>query len=92
MYPFPYCHRGDHDDEFIPTVLFIEFKHGLGIDICLAGSCFHLNREVETIQSVAGFQTLLFLYGLYIPQNISISDFQFLIRKNFLHPGQFGAK
>ena len=32
--------RDDHD-ELTPTVSLIQFKHGLDVDIGLAGPCFH---------------------------------------------------
>jgi len=35
-----------YDDKFTPTILLVQFKHCLNIDVCLTCTCLHLNIEV----------------------------------------------
>ena len=35
-----------HYDKLCPTILLVQLKHGLDIDVCLSGTCLHLHIKL----------------------------------------------
>ena len=46
---------GHHDNELLETILTVQLKHGTQIDVGLARSRFHFNREIGKPVWVAMF-------------------------------------
>ena len=61
--------RHDHD-EFAPTVVLVQFIHGLDVGIGLADAGFHFNRQIiATFQLVRRLDLIGTLYLLQMLQN-----------------------
>ena len=45
---FTDSNRRNHNDEFAPTVMLVQFIHCLDIGVCFTDTSFHLKGEVET--------------------------------------------
>ena len=62
----PDGHRRHHDDKLGKAVLAVQFKDGLGVNIGLAGTGFHLNAELAALRRWGQRQVVSLLDGVHI--------------------------
>ena len=79
LYSFTDCNGRNYYDKFTPAISFVQLKHCLDINICLAGTGFHLNiqRASSQIFDQIGRKTnvILTLYSMNILQQLFIRKF-----------------
>ena len=46
IHTFPDRNRGNHHDEFAPSVVLVQLEHGLDIGICFTHTGFHFDRQI----------------------------------------------
>lgn len=54
-----------HDDKLRPSIVTVQFVHGLDVGVGLARTCFHFNgkSQIPTFQMINGVQSLRHLNG-----------------------------
>ena len=62
----PDGHRRHHDNKLGESVLAVQLKDGLGVDVGLAGASFHLNTELAAFRCGGQGQVIPLLDGVHI--------------------------
>ena len=62
----PDGHRRHHNDKLGESVLAVQLKDGLGVDVGLAGAGFHLNTELAILRCGGQGQVVPLLDGVHI--------------------------
>ena len=70
----PDGHRRHHDDKLGKAVLAVQFKDGLGVNIGLAGTGFHLNAELAALRRWGQRQVVPLLDGVHIGSQCFLVD------------------
>ena len=68
--------RWHNNDEFCKAILAVQFKYGLGINICLAGSGLHLDTELHIVRVLGQGQPVPLLDSVHVLRDRRLVDMQ----------------
>ena len=66
VHALPDGHRRHHNDKLGESVLAVQLKDGLGVNVGLAGAGFHLNAELTVLRRRGQGQVVPFLDSVHI--------------------------
>ena len=87
VHPLTNGYARHHDNEFRPTIVFVELIHRLDVGIGFARTRLHLHREVyaRALKPVDRFKSLLYLQGTHILCDVAALERQRSVAKSLLH-------
>lgn len=72
----PDGHRWYHDNKLGESVLAVQLKDGLGVDVGLAGAGFHFDAELHVFGSIGQGQIVPLLDGVHIGGQCFLVDIE----------------
>lgn len=84
---FPDSHRRHHNDKLGESVLAVQLKDGLGIDVGLAGAGFHLDAELAVLRRRGQGQVVPLLDGVHIGSHSLLVDIKGVALAHFREKG-----